>query len=115
MSDPRTDFFSAGADSEPEDATPTDARTDFFASDKPVPMPKATASTEAEPENTWMGAIKGDADAAAALASGAVVGRTAALARTVNRVLPEWVGGKGAKEGTEADINKLEKSLTYEP
>lgn len=114
MSDPRTDFFAQGA--APDDAAPaTDSRTAFFGDDKMLPVPKAAASAEGEPENTWMGAIRGDADAAAAMASGAVVGRTAALVRTMNRVLPEWIGGAGAKEGTEADINKAEKALTYEP
>ncbi len=114
--DPRTDFFSAAANGAPDDpGASTDSRTDFFAADKSLPMPKTTAGSEAEPENTWMGAIRGDADAAAALASGAIVGRTAALARTVNRVLPEWIGGEGSKAQTEADINKTEKAFTYEP
>lgn len=111
MSDPRTDFFSAGADSGPDDdAAPTDARTDFFASDKAVPKPKAPAGPA--PENTWMGAIRGDADAAAAMGSRAVVAPIAALGRTVNRVLPDW---DGSREKTKADLDKFENALSYDP
>lgn len=110
MSDPRTDFFADGAApaDAPDEGTPTDSRTAFFADDKMLPVPKVK---EPEPENTWMGAIKGDADAAAAMGSRALVAPVAALGRTVNRILPDG----GGRERTKENIDKLEDTLSYDP
>lgn len=77
-----------------------------FAEDKQKPVPAKA------PKNTWWGAIKGDADAAAALGSRAIVGPVASLARTANRVIPDW-------DGTQAEvknrIDSAEKTFTYDP
>lgn len=112
MSDPRTDFFAQGAQGAPDDAAPAaDARTAFFADDNPLPVQKPEAS-KPEPDNSWWGAIKGDADAAAAMGSRAIVSPVAALGRTVNRILPD---SDGSREKTKGDIDKLEDALSYDP
>lgn len=112
MSDPRTDFFAQGAQGPPDDAAPAaDARTAFFADDKPLPAQKS-AATKHDPENSWWGAVKGDADAAAAMGSRAIVSPVAALGRTVNRILPD---SDGSREKTKGDIDKLEDALSYDP
>ncbi len=67
---------------------------------------------EAQPENSWLGAAKGDADAALALGSRAVVGPIASLARTANRVIPDW---GDTKKPVQDRIDALENSLTYDP
>lgn len=109
MSDPRTDFFSSGAQDAPDDSTSSgDSRTAFFAADKPLAVPKVS---ESEPENTWSGAIKGDADAALAMGSRALVAPISALGRTVNRVLPDG----GGRASTKANIDKFESALSYDP
>lgn len=110
MSDPRTDFFAAGAADAPDDTTaPTDSRTAFFGNDKLLAVPKVS---EPEPENTWSAAIKGDADAALAMGSRAVVAPVAALGRTVNRIIPDW---DGSRDKTKADFDKFEQAATYDP
>lgn len=112
MSDPRSDFFASSAGEEAP-ASNEDARSAFFASG--IPADTSHFSKAAEPENTWWGAVRGVADEGMSLANKAVVGTGAAAARTVNRVLPEWIGGKGSRAATEADINALEKRITYQP
>ncbi len=101
MSDPRTDFFSSGGDSAPDQ----DARTAFFASGIEKPP-------EPQLDNTWWGAIKGDADAALSLATHGVVGTVASIGRTINRVVPDW---DNSRERTKADIDAAERALTYDP
>lgn len=63
-------------------------------------------------DNSWWGAIKGDADAAASIASHAVVGSAAALGRTINRIVPDW---DNSRSQTRNDINAAENALTYDP
>jgi hypothetical protein len=67
---------------------------------------------QSAPDNSWWGAIKGDADAAAAVGSRAVVTPIAALGRTVNRVIPDW---DNSREKTKADIDKFEQAGSYDP
>lgn len=110
MSDPRTDFFAQGADDAPDDAAPaTDSRTAFFGDDKMLPVPKVEAP---QPKNTWTGAIKGDADAALAIGSRALVTPVAALGRTINRALPDW---DGSRDKTKADFDSFQNALSYDP
>lgn len=66
-------------------------------------------------DNSWWGAIKGDADAALAAGSHAIVDPLAATARTANRVIPESIGGPGSRAATEKDINEVQNRLTYSP
>jgi len=77
-------------------------------------LDEEAAAPEAEraPENTWMGAIKGDADAALAMGSRALVTPIASLGRTVNRILPDW---DNSREKTKADMDKFEHALSYDP
>src|SRR6185312_393732 len=105
MSDPRTDFFASGGDT---NVANQDARTAFFSSG---------ADTQESPkiDNSWWGAIKGDADIAATMASHAVVDPLAAAARTVNRVIPEAIGGPGSRAAVENDINSVQNRFTYSP
>lgn len=112
MSDPRSDFFASGSGDAPAESS-GDARSAFFASG--VPEETSHFSKAAEPDNSWWGAIKGVTDEGISLANKAVVGTVAATARTANRLLPEWIGGKGSKAATEADINSLENRITYQP
>lgn len=112
MSDTRSDFFASGAGEETP-ASNEDARSAFFASG--VPESASHFSKAAEPENTWWNAVKAVGDEGISLANKAVVGTGAAAARTVNRVLPEWIGGEGSRAKTEADINALEQRITYQP
>lgn len=112
MSDPRSDFFASGSGDAPAESS-GDARSAFFASG--VPEETSHFSKAAEPDNSWWGAIKGVTDEGVSLANKAVVGTVAATARTANRLLPEWIGGKGSKAATEADINSLENRITYQP
>lgn len=68
--------------------------------------------TASAPDNSWMGAIKGDADAALALGSRAVVAPVAALGRTLNRVIPDW---DNSRQKTKADLDKFQNTLSYDP
>lgn len=95
MSDPRTDFFSSGAEGAPDDATaPTDSRTAFFASDKPLPVPKA--ASEPAPDNSWFGAVKGLGDAGLAVGSSGLK----AVTHAVNDILP----GADSRAALEKEI-----------
>lgn len=97
-------------------ALPAAAATHISTGDEAIDAAFTAPTSAAEkPGNTWWGAIKGVADEGVSLANKAVVGTGAAAARTVNRLLPEWIGGKGSKAATEADINDLEKRVTYQP
>lgn len=86
-------------------AAPSDEFSDF----PDEPEKKAVAP---KPENTWWGAVKGDADAAAALGSRAIVGPVAALARTANRAIPDWDNTRAAVKDR---IDSAEKAFTYDP
>lgn len=112
MSDSRSDFFASGSGEE-SPASNEDARSAFFASG--VPETTNHFSKAADPENTWWEAVKGVTDEGISVANKAVVGTAAAAARTANRILPEFIGGKGSREATEADINALENRITYQP
>lgn len=104
MSDPRTDFFSSGSDPA---ASGDDARTAFFSAGVGEQSPKL--------DNSWWGAVKGDADIAATMASHAIVDPLAAAARTVNRVIPEALGGPDSRAAVESDINAVQDRFTYSP
>lgn len=106
MSDPRTDFFSAGAEGAPDDATaPADSRTAFFAADKPLPVaPKAPEPVD--PENTWWGAVKGLGDAGLAVGSSGLK----AVTHAVNDILP----GADSRAALEKEI-QADPVLNYHP
>lgn len=76
---------------------------------------KSAANVSPSLDNSWTGAIRGDADLAASMVSHAVIDPLAATARTVNRVIPETIGGPGSKTTTEADINAWQDRFTYSP
>jgi len=100
MSDPRTDFFAQGAaGAADDDAAPIDARTAFFAADKPLPVPKNAGTPESEAD-TWFNAIKGLGDAGLAVGSSGLK----AVTHAVNDILP-------GKEGRAA----LEKEIQTDP
>lgn len=83
---------------------------DAYLSGPPAPVKAPTLDT------SWTGALKGDIDMAASMASHAIVDPLAAAARTVNRVIPEAIaGGPGSKAQAEQDINALQKQFTYDP
>lgn len=107
MSDSRTDFFASGADTSASDQ---DARTAFFANGA-----QSSAAAPAALDNSWWGAIKGDADALASAVSHGVVDPLAAAARTANRIIPEAIGGPGSRAATEGDINAVQNKFTYSP
>lgn len=71
----------------------------------------AAPSVERAPENTWWGAAKGDADAALAMGSRAVVTPIAALGRTLNRVLPKT----DDDEKIKSDFDKFQNAFSYDP
>lgn len=106
MSDPRTDFFKSGAD-DPADnaASPTDARTAFFAADKPLPVSKTTGAREPEP-NTWFNAVKGLGDAGLAIGSSGLK----AVTHAVNDILP----GAESRAAVEKEI-QTDPVLNYHP
>lgn len=105
MSDPRTDFFSSGAEGAPDDTTsPTDSRTAFFAADKPLPVAK-TAS-ESAPDNSWWGAVKGLGDAGLAVGSSGLK----AVTHAVNDILP----GAESRAALEKEI-QTDPVLNYHP
>lgn len=91
-------------------AVPVDDLPDNVVPDYDLPDQSAPAL-----DNSWTGAVKGVADAGLSATNKFVVGGVAAAARTANRLLPDWLGGEGSKAATEADINALEKYVTYEP
>lgn len=62
-------------------------------------------------DNSWSGAVKGDVDAGLSLASHAATGTLAAVARTVNRVIPDW---DGSREKTKSDIDAAESRFSYD-
>lgn len=66
-------------------------------------------------DNSWMGALKGDVDIAATMASHAIVDPLAAAARTVNRIVPESVGGPGSRAAVARDISDVQNRFTYSP
>jgi hypothetical protein len=76
--------------------------------------PKTTLTGDSGPklDNSWWGAIKGDTDVALAAGTRAVVSPFAALARTVNRVIPDWDNTKAQVQG---NINAIENRLEYDP
>lgn len=122
--DPRTDFFSSGADTTPDE--PADARTAFFASDEPPPEPVSAskipepvydasefkrrvgrdpnpaelANFKANKGAGWNdvrqqgGSFKGLGEAA--LAAGA--GSLKAVSHAANDILPDWNGTRAAEE-----------------
>lgn len=104
MSDPRTDFFAQGAAPD-EAAPPVDARTAFFADDKPLPVPKTPGASEPEPD-TWFNAVKGLGDAGLAIGSSGLK----AVTHAVNDILP----GAEGRAALEKEI-QTDPILNYHP
>jgi hypothetical protein len=73
-----------------------------YSEPKPVPAP----------ENTWSGAIKGSLDAALSLGTHALAGTAGALARTANRIIPDYDGNR---EIVKQHIDTLQNALSYDP
>lgn len=118
MSDPRTDFFASGAAGAPDDsAAPADARTSFFAADKPLPVPKEASDASAN-NSRFVGS---DSDAA----SEGGVGLLEAAAHGASGLAGHLGGGltylgtlaatRGDSDAAEAVRQDTEKALTYEP
>lgn len=63
-----------------------------------------------EPES-FGGAIRGEIDAGAALASGALAGTAGSVLRTVNRIIPDW---GGTKEELKNKIDSWQDAMTHE-
>lgn len=99
----------------PESALSSDAGAG--ATDDIIPKSALGSSSVVQPkiENTWAGALRGDVDAAATVASHAIVDPLAAAARTANRILPESLGGPGSRAATERDINDVQARFTHSP
>ena len=105
MSDPRTDFFASGAAGAPDDdSAPSDARTAFFAADKPLPVTKK--ASDSDPDNTWWGAIKGVGDAGLAVGSSGLK----AVTHAVNDIIP----GSESRTALEKEI-QTDPVLNYHP
>lgn len=64
-----------------------------------------------EPDS-WGGAIKGELDAGAVLASGALAGTAGSVLRTANRMIPDW---GGTKEELKSKIDSWQNAFTHEP
>lgn len=105
MSDPRTDFFASGAEGAQDDTAPADARTAFFAADKPLPVAKTPGTPEPEAD-TWFNAVKGLGDAGLAVGSSGLK----AVTHAVNDILP----GKEGRAALEKEV-QTDPILNYHP
>ncbi|SRR5581483_5445381 len=99
-------YLASKSDQRSEQAFDPDA---YLSSRKSQP---SKTHREDEPENTWWGAIKGDVDAAAALGSRVLVSPVAALARTANRLIPDWDNTRAQVKG---NIDAIENRFSYDP